>query len=304
MRKNLLIITFGLLTCIQGIGQQEPLYAQYRTQAFLINPAIAGSGEQAEIRLSYRGQWIRFPGAPQTFAVSMQGVIDPKNALGFLAFNDRLGPSTRNGLQLSYAFHIPIGDLGDRFSMGLGLKAVQYRFDVDRVYFQDPNDQTVLEAATPYFAGDVALGFYYYNQNFYLGFSSPNLIQADGGNNSTSQQLLSRLYRHYFAFMGYKFRYESLTLEPSVLLKKVDYTPFQVEGTVRFHFLYDRIMVGAGYRSDWMASLMFGIRTRNLQFVYSADFKTGPFNPESRIYGLSNEISLGIDIGADPWSGN
>ncbi len=297
-------VLFLILICLSSsviVAQQEPLFAQYRTNAFVLNPAVAGSGDRHELRLNYRTQWTRFPGSPTTATFTYHGSVDDKNAIGFTAFNDALGPTNRMGLQLAYAFHIPVGMGGDRLSLGMAVKGLQYRFNSDEVYFQDRNDAAIAEASQGLIVGDVSFGLYYYNENFFAGFSAPNLIQTDLdlGNTQSSRSIISKLYRHYFAMMGYKFVYPNVSVEPSILMKKVQTAPYQIEGTVKFYIVNDRIFFGGSYRTDWRMSLIFGFHTRNLQFVYSADFMSKPIDVAGAIYGPSSEITLGLDLGGN-----
>lgn len=299
MKKALFFFCISLCS-FHLFAQQEPLFAQYRTNAFLLNPAVAGSGERHQLRLNYRAQWSRFPGAPQTATFSYHGALDKKNALGLMAFNDALGPTKRSGIQFAYAFHIQLGYSENRIALGMAGKMLQYRFDRDNVFFQDPDDVAIAEAAQGLTVGDVAFGIYYYGKNGYLGFSAPNLIQTDLdlGSNETSRSIISKLYRHYFAIAGYKFVYDQISVEPSVLVKKVQTAPYQIEGTVKFHIVNERIFFGGSYRTDWRMSLLFGFHTRNLHFVYSADFMSKPIQTVGTIYGTTSEITLGMDLGA------
>ncbi|RMG29024.1 MAG: type IX secretion system membrane protein PorP/SprF [Bacteroidetes bacterium] len=302
MKKTLLIcLAFFPLSLL--FGQQEPLFAQYKTNAFLLNPAVAGSSERHELRINYRRQWSRFPGAPETAIISYHGSVDVKNAVGLLAFNDALGPTKRSGLQFAYAFHIPIGMKEDKLALGMAAKMMQYRFDSEGVYFQDPSDAAIAEAAQGLMVGDVAFGLYYYNEHFFAGFSAPNLIQTDLdlGASGSSRSIVSKLYRHYFALMGYKFEYENFSVEPSVLVKKVQTAPYQIEGTVKMYIVNDRIYFGGSYRTDWRMSLLFGFHTRNLHFTYSADFMSKPIEVPGTVFGPSSEITLGLDLGGTRW---
>lgn len=301
--KRLLPFFLLLLGSVPLMAQQEPLFSQYRTNAFVINPAYAGSTDRHQVRFNYRSQWARFPGSPTTMTLSYQGAIDPKNAVGLVAFTDEIGPTKRSGLQFAYAFHMPIGMGDDRLAFGLAGKMLQYRFDREKVYFQDPSDVAIAEAAQGLTVGDVSFGVYYYNDNFYAGFSAPNLIQTDldFGQQGSSRSVISKLYRHYFAMLGYKFEYDQVSVEPSVLVKKVQSAPYQIEGNLKVYIVHDRIFFGGSYRTDWRMSLLFGFHTKNLHFVYSADFMSKPVPANGTIFGPSNEITVGLDLGSSRW---
>ena len=159
MKKQFLLL-YTLLFSITGFAQQEPLFTQYKILGYTINPAMAGSQEMQELRLGYRSQWRNFPGAPTTATISFQGAMDEKSAGGILAFTDIMGPTQRSGLQLSYAFHVPIGQPGisgqTKLSFGLGGKVLQYHFRAESTYFQDRSDPAIMEAAQGMVIGDAA----------------------------------------------------------------------------------------------------------------------------------------------------
>ncbi|MEL6850620.1 MAG: PorP/SprF family type IX secretion system membrane protein, partial [Bacteroidota bacterium] len=214
--RNFYLLLICFCAPLSLLGQQEPLYAQYRTNLFVINPAYAGTLSYNELRLNYRSQWRRFPGAPQTLTMSYHGMVDEKNGLGFIAFNDAVGPDTRNGGQFSYAYHLPLGwggTMGQNYlSLGVGVKLLQYQFRADRVFFADQTDPTIAEVAVPIYLGDASFGAYFHNDNFFAGISAPNLLQSDfsGSIDGSQPNLLSRLYRHYFAIFGYRFVYDNM----------------------------------------------------------------------------------------------
>ncbi|MDX2249443.1 MAG: type IX secretion system membrane protein PorP/SprF [Bacteroidia bacterium] len=309
MKKHIPILCFILLFSGEIFAQQEPLFSQYRTNAFVINPAVAGSSEHHELRFNFRSQWRQFPGAPRTVSLTWQGAMDEKSGVGLMAFADAVGPNQRTGLQLAYAFHIPIGYEGvngqNKLALGMAGKFMQFRFQGERVYFQDTNDPAIYGASQGLLIGDVAFGAHFYNDNFFAGFSAPNLMQSSFGTtlDQSSRSLISKLYRHYFAFVGYKFVYDNMSIEPSVLIKKVQTTPYQIEGNIRFYFVEDRFFAGVSYRTDWFMTFMVGVHAKNLHFVYSSDLMLPNAKP-GLLYGASNEFTLGYDIGSGSGEGN
>jgi type IX secretion system PorP/SprF family membrane protein len=292
-----------LLLCpaLLAHAQEEPLFAQYRTNAFLINPAVAGTGQSHEIRMNHRAQWMSFPGAPRTTILSYQGFVDNKNSLGFTAFRDAIGPNVRTGMQAAYAFRMPVGYAGSMgqnyLSMGMSAKLMQHRFQAQQTFMQDRSDQLAWEAYRGTVYGDLAFGAHFYNDNLYLGVSAPNLVRSDLAvpSGTAAPEIVSRLYRYYFAYGGYYFRYDNMTIEPSVLVKKLANSPYQIEGTVRFYLVEERFIVGFSYRTDWIGSLMVGAKTGPLSFYYSHDLM--PVSRRDLNFGMSHELTLGFDLG-------
>ncbi|MDX1906001.1 MAG: type IX secretion system membrane protein PorP/SprF [Bacteroidia bacterium] len=299
--KNNIVLWFFLLQVLGGIAQQEPIYSQYRTNAFVLNPAVAGTRAEHEIRLNTRAQWRGLPGAPRTHTLSWNGPIDAKNGVGLIAFADATGPSVRTGVQAAYAFRIPLaqpGTIGQNYlSIGLAGKYMQYTFQSDRVYFESPGDITAYEALNGVEVADVAVGLYYYNDNLFAGVSSPNLIQSGFGPVANQPgTLINQLHRHYFGVMGYRFVYDEMILEPSVLIRKVQTTPYQIEGNVKFLFLDEKLMAGISYRTDWLITLMGGVEAGRYHIYYSMDLMTSS-RTAGNVFGPTNEFTLGVDLG-------
>ncbi|GAB4422592.1 MAG: hypothetical protein OHK0039_38750 [Bacteroidia bacterium] len=284
------------------LAQQEPIYTQYRINAFVINPAVAGTQEVQEFRMNLRSQWTRMPGEPRTMYASYQGPVDEKSSFGAALFHDEAGPSVRNGLQLAYAFRAPAGlpgKIGQNYlSLGMAGKLVQYRFRAEQVYFENPDDAAIYEAAEGALVGDVALGLYFYNDKLWMGISAPNLIQSTMGTlpDAYSRSLLSRLYRHYFAGMGYRFDYGTFAIEPGVMVRKVGGAPYQIEGTVKFFLADDHFVLGMSYRTDWLGTFLVGLKSDRMQVYYATDLML-KFGYQGSVFGATHELTLGIDIG-------
>ncbi|MEO0898432.1 MAG: PorP/SprF family type IX secretion system membrane protein [Bacteroidota bacterium] len=292
------------------LAQEDPLFSQYRNNTFLINPGGIAAEGLHEFRLNYRRQWQRFAFSPQTAIATYNGFVDDKNGLAISVMHDKWGPNVRNGAQFGYAFQMPVGYPGNNgqnyFSLGLSLKFLQHKIDLSNVFFVNPADNAIPGDVYQYWSGDLAFGAYFRNDNLYAGFSSPNLIQA--GNylpfNSTDG-VFDRLQRYYFLLLGYKFEYTNMKIEPSILVRKLPSTPYQMEGTVRFYFNEESLIAGISYRTGWMGGLLAGIKYNSVKIIYSADFM--PLRTDlNRPFGPSHEITLGIDLGekAIDWKRN
>ena len=73
MRK-LTILTLLLIGCVlKTSSQMDPLYTQFMTNPFLINPALAGTYNYYQIIANSRLQWAGFTDAPITNVISMFG---------------------------------------------------------------------------------------------------------------------------------------------------------------------------------------------------------------------------------------
>lgn len=253
--KNLILIL--IISCCWFINkttaQQDPLFAHYNNNAFLINPAVAGSKGNHSLNLFHRWQWVRFPGAPQTFGLNYQGIVKDLHGIGALVFGDITGPSARYGGKISYAFHIPLAQRNMRLSIGL---AGRFAYNVIRssaITFIDPNDQAITNADRGVGSADAEFGVYFYSKNFYAGIAAPNLLQTkiDFGNGINGRDPIAHGYRHFFLNAGYKFRFpeSKMILEPSIMLKYVQGSIPQIDGGLTLHILDESLAFGIYYRS-------------------------------------------------------
>lgn len=299
--STFIIALFLLLQSTAVQAQQEPLFAQYGSNAFLINPAVAGSRGIHSFNAFHRWQWVSFPGAPQTFGLNYQGMIGDVHGVGALLFSDITGPSVRMGFKGAYAFHIPIGD-EMRLSIGAAGRLVRNSVRTGMITFVDDNDAAVANAVNPVWGGDAEFGVYFYARNFFAGFSAPNLIQTkiDFGSNAAGRDPVGHGYRHYFLNAGYKFFLEEqkMMIEPSVMVKYVQGPYPQIDAGLRATFLNDQLGVGVFYRSPGFLSFQTRFVFDNqIPLLLSFDVATNYFQN----YSIgATEVMIGYDLPGMP----
>lgn len=253
MKQLFLLFAGLLLSCQVVFAQQDPLFAQYNSNAFLINPAVAGSKGNHSFTLFHRWQWVSFRGAPQTFGLTYQGLIKDLHGVGAVIFGDITGPSARWGGKLAYAFHIPLANRKMRLSIGLAGRLVHNTIRTDQLHLINPTDQAVVNANRGVTSADAEFGLYFYTQKLRIGLSAPNLLQTriDYGTVTQGRSLVGFGYRHYFLTGAYKIPIakEKIMLEPSIIIKYVQGTTPQVDGGLTLHLLKEQLAFGLFYRS-------------------------------------------------------
>ena len=298
--KTILSIFIGAsLWAVELRAQQEPLFAQYLSNAYLINPAIAGSQGQHSVNAFYRWQWVNFPGAPRTYGINYQGNFNELHGVGALLFNDVTGPTWRWGAKASYAFHMPLADKKMRLSMGLGGRLARNLVRTNAITFIDPNDQAVVNAGDGVTSGDAEFGLHFYAPKFFVGFSAPNLIQTkiDFGDDMGLRNPVGYGYRHYFAYAGYRIDWaeKGVVFEPSVMFKYVRGVQPQLDGGVMVRFLENQLAFGAFYRSPGFLSFQCRfLFDRKFPLLLSFDVATSRFQQ----YSLgATEVFMGYEFG-------
>jgi hypothetical protein len=87
----------------------------------------------------------------------------------------------------------------------------------------------------------------------------------------------------YAVLVGYRFNIKNynFTVEPSLTVADLRYSPFLINGNLKFSFLEDQLVGGIGYafgeNDESSASLLLGTRINALQIFYSYNVSLGGF---------------------------
>ena len=291
MKKAGIVIVLLLLTVPWVRGQQLPLYSQYFMNRFLLNPAMAGSDGYTTVNLTAREQWLGIPSSPKTHALSFQTRLLKRSyisrstsvrrrirhasrggrvGVGGYIFNDMNGMITRNGFQLSYAYHIPMRT--SQLSFGLSVNAFQFSIDDADILAYDLSDPYLNNYDRTMFIPDANFGVYYMTRDYYAGFSALQLFKSAiklGAQGENHYQL----YRHFYIIGGYNFDLNDfLSLRPAVQLKSSDdLHSFQVELNVTAYF-QENYWGGLAYRTGDAVTLLGGVKFQNYYFGYAFDY--------------------------------
>lgn len=302
--KNIQKYIFGLLfTFIIGgmtavEGQQLPQYSQYLLNSYVLNPAITGRTNYFEAKSNNRFQWTGITDAPRTFTLSMQGPIKTENmGVGGYLFTDVTGPTSRVGAYGSYAYHIKLNDDDMKLSLGLFGGIMQYSVDGSKINLVDEADPLYSSGIESIVIPDAGAGVYWYGDQYFLGFSVPQLLQ--------NKLLLSKagdpigqLVSHYYLMGGYNFDVGGgFEVEPSFLMKYVNPTPAQFDFSAKVTY-QKTFWLGGTFRTDDAMSVLIGYNMQDkLLFGYSYDFTTSDLKNYST---GTHEIMLGMRFTAKP----
>lgn len=301
-------------------AQQEVQYSQYMVNYLIINPGVAGTGDQTEFRAGIRSQWTGFEGAPRTVYLSAHGAlnkVDPahitrhKNdryqkkfnphgyhGLGGLIYNDATGPISRSGVYAVYAYNLALTSTV-RASLGAMAGLKQFRVDGSKLEFFDSDDP--LQAGQTALVPDAAIGMWVYGSRFYAGAS----VQQVAGNEVdrfTGAQGSGRLSRHYFATAGLNIALsKKVSWIPSILIRNVDPAPLSFDVNNKFRF-QNIGWTGFSYRNEDSFVAMAGVFLKaNLEVSYSYDVTRTVLNNYSR---GSHELVVGLRLNKKPKTHN
>lgn len=294
------------MLAIPALAQQRPQYSQYMINNFLLNPAITGIEDYADIRISTRQQWVGLEGAPETYYVSAHTPLNKgasgnkyhralaHHGVGVILHTDKTGPLRRTSLTGSYAYHLP---LTTKLNVSAGAAAGLIRNSVNA------NELVLGNDADPLANGgninnnilDLNLGLWVYSRNFSIGIAGAQLLRDAGAFSAEKEERATfNLQRHYFATVSYRFEpTEDIDIMPSVMVKLAQPSPLSVDVSLRA--LYDeRFWVGASYRHKDALVGMLGVYISPLLDVsYSYDATTSSLN---QVSNGTHEVVVGFKL--------
>lgn len=253
--KKLLVFVLFIAFGTAVTAQQDPQFTQYMYNPLVINPAYAGNRGVMSIMGLHRSQWVGLDGAPRTQSLSLHTPISNSNVgLGLSVVNDELGPADETYIAADFSYTLPVSDEG---KLSFGLKAGVHLLNVDfqRLNIFDSTDPRLSENINNQLEPMVGLGLYYHTDKFYLGLSTPNVLQTDhfDEDQSAGSTYVARERIHYFAMAGYVFNLsDSVKFKPATLVKVVEGAPLQWDVSGNFLF-NDKFTLGAAYR--WSAAV-------------------------------------------------
>jgi type IX secretion system PorP/SprF family membrane protein len=275
-RINILLLA-AIIASISSHAQQLQTSSLYDLQGVYHNPSTAGSNGTM-MGVSYRTQWSNVSGSPQTATVF--GALDmPKHNIGTggYIYNDKTGPTSRTGVQIAFAKHIPLSN-GGRFSLGLEARGLQFAIDRGKLSSTLGSDPAIAGADTR-FKFDAGFGISYTGQKFQAGASVSQLIQSKldfyTGNLSRTEE--GRLYRHYYFHGKYKIDIDgATTITPNALIIYMPNAPTEYQFGARVEH-NEIFWWGAGYRAhqSWMLSAGINVN-KKFTIGYSFDIYSSP----------------------------
>jgi type IX secretion system PorP/SprF family membrane protein len=295
MRKRLLVAAFSA-SALASTAQQDPQYNLYQFNQLLINPAYAGAREGLTVAASARKQWLDFPGAPFTTALSVHGPVFNKTlGLGLTVLKDEMGPRDVIAAYGNLAYILKLNQKV-RLSLGFNAGYNRFQFRFDRLEMKSAETPVELSQQLNLGALDLNSGVFLRGQDFFFGVSATHLNAANvfTFQDAASGKYNYKLNTHFFVTAGKSFPLnEEVLFSPSILLKGVT-DHYSADVNLNF-FLFHKLWLGAFYRTNYgPGALLQYYVTNRFRVAYSYD--TGIF-ADSRLGG-SHEIMIGYDFPA------
>ncbi len=275
-----LILFFSCILSLTASAQQLMNSSLYDLQGNLHNPAVAGVGGQTLIGATYRSMWSGIEGSPTTALIFGSTYLEKaKIGVGGYLYSDVTGPTSRKGIQTSYAYHIPL-QKGGIFSVGLEARFQQFAIDKAMLIDAIGNDP-VMGGAANRFKGDAGLGVAYTSKKFQVGASVSQLIQSklDFYSGSLSRTEEARLYRHFYLHGSYNWIVDAnTTVIPNFLVIYLPNAPTEVQAGARVEHR-ELFWWGLSLRArqSWMLSAGVKVQ-KKLTLGYSFDIYSTPLS--------------------------
>jgi type IX secretion system PorP/SprF family membrane protein len=211
--------------------------------------------------------------------------------LGVQILNDSYGNTRKTGLGLTYAYHLDLGNAG-YLSSGLTPKFYQFSINQENYFYFDNNDDVISNAKEGKMVFDIDFGLYFYNDNYYAGFSALNLLESNlnfGSNNSDDNRML----RDFLIMGGYNLSLtDNIEITPSFLAgfnSAASYIDIGAKALIK-----DMIWAGLSYKSINTLSFMAGVKYQKYYLGYAFDYS---MNDISKYTSGTHEILMGINFG-------
>ena len=296
MKKlTLLFVSIFMGSMLQA--QQLPQLSQFMLNDFAVNPAIAGMNDYYQIKTSVRNQWVGIEDAPKTTLLSIYGKSSEHVGLGGSVFNDQVGPTSRAGASLTYAYHLNFTD-EVKMSMALSGGFTQFKIDKAGWNVSNPNDPIMDGAVVVNLVPDATFGLNIYEEDkWYLGIAVPQLLNSkltlidEDFVNNISVDMDGSLSRHIYVMGMYNLEIDHYwDLQPSVLFKTVS-NQNQIDMGLKTIYS-DKFWMGMDYRTNGDISALLGfIIQEKFMIGYSYDIP----NPDiSQYTSGSHEFMFGV----------
>lgn len=291
--QNKIAFVVLLLVTLHSNAQQEPNFTQYLYNMNILNPAYAGTKDAISLGFQGRSQWMGLNGAPQTQTLAIHAPINDFVGLGFSAIHDVIGPVSQTDINGDFSYKLEMG----RFSyLALGMKVGASFMSIDGLEFiesGDPLDETMQLTLF-----NVGIGAFYYSDRFYVGLSSPSILESKYIKGTAGVYSTSKDKMHIYLSGGYVFDLDykkGFKIKPAFLLRAVQGTPLSFDFST--HVWYkDQLGVGIGYRFEDSMNLTFSFRTEsNFTIGYAYDYtlsKLTDFNSGSHEIYLQYDFDL------------
>lgn len=282
------LTAIAFLFSFSVLGQYSPLQSQYMFNSVAMNPAATGSEGVMSVVGTFRAQWIGFPGAPTTEALTAHAPLKRLNSsVGIQLFADQIGVDNRTTVNGLYSYRFKVKNANFRLGLSGGMSFVQSKYSELSVF--TPGDEQISSNTPLGVLPNFGIGMYYTAEKYFLSFSIPTLLGHRYENNGFRSFSDVSNYNILFGG-GYEFDFKNeMGLKPSVLLKFRANNRLQIDfnAKLKLNPIFD---VGLSYRTEEALIGMFEAKVTN-QFSLMYSFGM-PLSTIAKTSFGSHELSV------------
>jgi len=305
MTKHLriLFIAFLIVSSVEELRAQDPVFTQFYANPLYLNPAMAGSNICARYGLNYRNQWPAMSANFVTQSFSYDQKFKAINGgIGVLAMHDQQGSNTiqTSSLALIYSYHLKVNR---KFTMMFGGQAqfAMKFLDWSKLTFGDmidPRRGFIYQSGDVPRGGnrgflDISAGFVGFTKRFYFGGAVHHLNRPNESVIVGNSPLPMRFTGHIGADIPLGKRSvfgNKASLSPNIIYR---YQQGFMEMNIGTYFKYDMFTFGTWFRNRDAFILLVGIQHNRFRVGYSYDVTVSRLTNQS---GGSHEVSLALTL--------
>lgn len=218
---NLILVVVITMNILSLRAQSDVSLSNFYLNPLAYNPAYAGSFGGMSFSSYYSSQWVGFDGAPKTLFINGHGTFfNEQTGIGLEIINDEIGVTSESKILGNYSYHL---QLNNSWKLAMGLKAgfSTYSVDYGKLNIENPNEMYNSYEKSVWTNYNMGLGFYLYQEKFYLGISVPNLLKNTFLQTYNNTQANST--PNYYLSSGYKLEVDKeVYLQPSILMRVIE----------------------------------------------------------------------------------
>ena len=310
MIRPLILLQAGLVLLLASpvfAGNEDVVFRFHYLHPDLLNPAINGSAFIPRACLTYNKQWTGIRESPRTMVASAAiriGNYDFYNprqlvntsrfrsrervGLGLSLFTDRNGPYSSRGVNLAYAYHLPLDNA--YFSMGLSGSVRQTILDQTVFSPTDPGDPVLPGTRESFTRLNAAFGAYYYSPGVFGGIAIHDLIPLEN-RMEQGEVIKPDMILHG----GYLFsHFGKPGLEIRANIRFLDFHALEYDLHFRA-YLRKVHWIALSYRSSQAVVLHVGFNVKGFYLAYDYEASlTSMVRYQSGTHGIHLGINLGV----------
>jgi type IX secretion system PorP/SprF family membrane protein len=266
MKNILYMLAVVIVAHTTAFAQQDPHFTQYFDNTLFVNPAYAGSKGVLNITGIHREQWVGFEGRPRSTTLSMHTPLSYESVgLGFTMVNDQAGPVKQTMFYGDFSYSIKFRKKGHKLAFGVKAGVNLINIGTTGLETTSAGDPKLLQNVRNSVNPNVGVGIYYHTPSFFIGASTPKMIEnsySDLKNGGSIER------RHYFGIIGGVITLSrDWKLRPTSQVKITEGAPISVDASIAGIYS-EKFWIGAMYRLD----AAFGAF---VQYQLSPQFKLG-----------------------------